>query len=47
MVQQDESIFKAEIEHGGINDEFFRTLAKGVLTKKRKAKKENIQLLQV
>ena len=41
MVQQD-GFFKAEIEHGGINDAFFRTIAKGVLTKKRKAKKEDV-----
>ena len=42
-------IFKAEIEHDGrvndefgLNDRFFRTLAKDVLTKKLKAKKEKI-----
>ena len=44
MVQQD-----AEIEHNsGINYGFLRILAKGVLTKKRKAKKEDdVQILQV
>ena len=47
MVQQD-GFFKQK-EHGSINDEFFRTLAKGVLNKKRKkAKKEDdVQILQV
>ena len=41
--------FQAEIEHKSvINDGFFRTLAKGVLIKKRKAKKEDdFQILQV
>ena len=49
MVQQARRIFKAEeIEQGGINDGLFRTLAKSVLTKKRKAKKEgNVQIPQV
>ena len=35
-------IFKADIEHGGgANGEFNKTLTKGVLTEKRKTKKED------
>ena len=49
IVQQEEfSSRNRTYSNSGINDEFFRTLAKGVLTKKRKAKKEDdVQILQV